>query len=127
MSLQVFLNSQIYWYVTSFRTIWHAISWKFLYEILLRVTVESYVKISSNASWRNTMVIMWLVLGWRESCRGFCTSCSFSHSDYGVIDNKFFPRMCSKQIRILCIVGYKFNVIRYANEQGNRTAEIHFW
>jgi len=34
--------------------------------------------------------------------------------------------MCSKHIKILYIVGYKFNVIRYANEQGNRTAERHF-
>jgi hypothetical protein len=56
----------------------------------------------------------------------FLHYCSFSHSDYGFIENKFFPRICSKQIRILYIVGYKFNVIRYANEQGNRTAERHF-
>jgi hypothetical protein len=42
------------------------------------------------------------------------------------LTTKFFPRMCSKQIRILCIVGYKFNVIWYANKQGNRTAERHF-
>lgn len=100
---------------------------EFLYEILLHVTVETYIKMSSNAGWRNTMVITWLVLGWRESCPGFCTRCSFAHSDYGFIENKFFPRMCSKQIRIVYILGYKFNVIRYANEQGNRTAERHFW
>lgn len=126
MSLQVFLNSRIYWYFTSFWTIWHAISWKFLYKILLCVPVQTYVKMSSNAGWRNTMVIMWLVLGWRESCPGFCASCSFLHSDYGFMENKFFPRMYSKQIRILCNVGYKFNVIRHANEQDNRTAERLF-
>jgi hypothetical protein len=34
--------------------------------------------------------------------------------------------MCSKQMRILCIVGFKLNVIEDAEEHGNTAAERHF-
>jgi hypothetical protein len=34
--------------------------------------------------------------------------------------------MCSKQMRILCNVGFKLNVVKDAEEHGNTAAEGHF-